>query len=132
MTGEICAREVKIQYLAHVSKCAIVADKRKIEFPALPETEFAEVVLQLNNQSAKEYVVELVPPLAALSGLTVNPLVKNLKPGRATLVQIKYDSDFRDLSYNSLDAALNPKKKQADQVPDGMVAVNRKLAAKIA
>ena len=77
-------------------------------------------------------MVELVPPLSALSGLTVNPLVKNLKPGRATLVQIKYDSDFRDLSYNSLDAALNPKKKEAYQVPDGMVAVNKKLAAKIA
>lgn len=86
MTGEICAREVKIQYFAQVSKCPIAADKRKIEFPALPETEFAEVVLQLNNQSQKEYVVELVPPLSALSGLTVNPLVKNLKPGRATLV----------------------------------------------
>jgi len=51
MTGEICAREVKIQYFAQVSKCPIVSDKRKIEFPALPETEFSEVVLQLNNQS---------------------------------------------------------------------------------
>lgn len=111
MTGEICAREVKIQYMAHVSKCPIVADKRKIEFPALPETEFAEVVLALKNQSQKEFVVELVPPLAAVSGLTVNPLVKNLKPGAATLVQVKYDSDFRDLTFRSLDAALNPKKK---------------------
>lgn len=31
-----------------------------------------------------------------------------------------------------MDAALNPKKKEAYQVPDGMVTVNKKLAAKIA
>lgn len=96
--------------MASVSKCPIASDKRKIEFPALPETEFAEVVLQLNNSTQKEYIVELVPPLNAVSGLTVNPLVKNLKPGRATLVQIKYDSNFRDLTHQGLEAALNPKK----------------------
>lgn len=77
-------------------------------------------------------MVELVPPLSALSGLTVNPLVKHLEPGRAALVQIKYDSDFRDLSYHSLDAAVNPRKTEAYQVPDGMVAVNKRLAARIA
>jgi hypothetical protein len=65
--------------------------------------------------------------MSALSGLTVNPLVKNLKPGRATLVQIKYDSDFRDLTYTSLDNALNPQKSEAAKVPDGMVTVNKKL-----
>jgi hypothetical protein len=45
MAGTICAREIKILYMASVSKCPIGSDKRKIEFPALPETEFAEVVL---------------------------------------------------------------------------------------
>lgn len=49
MTGNICARELKIQYFASVTKCPIVSDKMKLEFSALPETEFAEVVLQLNN-----------------------------------------------------------------------------------
>lgn len=86
----------------------------------------------MNNQSQKEYVVELVPPLQALSGLSVNPLVKTLPAGRATLVSIKYDSDFRDLSHASLDAALNPKKQEQFEIPAGLVAVNKKLAAKIA
>lgn len=49
ITGKICARELKINYLANVMKCPIVADKRKVEFQALPETEFGEVVLSLTN-----------------------------------------------------------------------------------
>lgn len=51
ITGKICARELKINYIANVSKCPLVTDKRKIEFPCLPETEFNEVVLQLSNVS---------------------------------------------------------------------------------
>lgn len=49
MTGNICARELKIQYFASVTKCPLVSDKMKLEFTSLPETEFCEVVLQLNN-----------------------------------------------------------------------------------
>lgn len=45
MTGNICARELKIQYFATVTKCPLVSDKKKIEFCSLPETEFAEVVV---------------------------------------------------------------------------------------
>jgi hypothetical protein len=45
ITGKICAREIKINYTANVMKCPIVADKRKIEFQALPQTEFGEVVI---------------------------------------------------------------------------------------
>ena len=51
ITGKICARELKINYIANVTKCPLVTDKRKIEFPCLPETEFNEVVLQLSNVS---------------------------------------------------------------------------------
>ena len=51
ITGKICARELKINYFANVSKCPLVSDKRKIEFSCLPETEFAEVVVQLSNVS---------------------------------------------------------------------------------
>ena len=69
--------------------------------------------------------------MTAVSGLTVNPLVKNLKPGKATLVQIKYDSDFRDLTHAGLEAALNPKKGADQHLPLGMVAVNKSLKKKI-
>ena len=49
LTGNICAREVKVNYFASVAKCPIVSNKNKIEFCALPETEFAEVILHLTN-----------------------------------------------------------------------------------
>jgi hypothetical protein len=54
ITGKICAKELKINYMANVMKCPIVSDKRKIDFQALPETEFGEVVLSLTNHSQKE------------------------------------------------------------------------------
>jgi len=75
ITGKICAREIKINYQANVTKCPLLSDKRKIEFPALPEEEFCEVVLQLQNLSSKEQMVEIVPPNSKISGLMVNPLV---------------------------------------------------------
>lgn len=33
-----------------------------IEYPALPENEAKEVVLELKNNSTKNYIVEIVPP----------------------------------------------------------------------
>lgn len=92
-------REVKIPYLVNVTKCPISSDKYKIEFPCLPEGEFSESVIELTNQSGKNYTVEVVPPMQALSGLTVNPLVKPIEAGKSTLVSVKFDSSFRDLSY---------------------------------
>ena len=45
ITGKITAREIKLPYTCSVVKCPIRTDKSKIEFPCLPETEFAEVVV---------------------------------------------------------------------------------------
>lgn len=70
-----------------------------MEFPSLPEAEFAEVVLTLNNQTNKNYMIELVPPNPKLSGLMVNPLVQSLAAGKSTLVSVKYTSKFRDLTH---------------------------------
>jgi hypothetical protein len=80
-------------------KCPIESDKSKIEFPCLPETESAEVVLQLNNTSSKNYTFEVVPPKPSVSGIIVNPLFKPLPANKSTLVSIKYESAFRDLTY---------------------------------
>ena len=51
ITGEACVREVKVPYLANVTKCPITSDKYKVEFPCLPEGEFAESVIELTNTS---------------------------------------------------------------------------------
>jgi hypothetical protein len=75
ITGLIQARELKLGYSVNVSKCPLSSDKKKLEFPALPEKEFAEIVLTLSNTSTKAYTIELVPPNPKLSGLMVNPLV---------------------------------------------------------
>jgi hypothetical protein len=99
ITGKICVRELKLHYSTVVTKCPLVADKQKIEFPALPETEFNEVVLTVNNNSSKDYMIECVPPNSKLSGLTVNPLVNTIKAGGGGLVSIKYNSKFRDLTW---------------------------------
>ena len=71
-----------------------------------------------------------MPPHPTLSGLIVNPLVKDLEAGKATLVSIKYNSKFRDLTHKALEDVINP----VDQpiAPIGMVKVNRKLAARLA
>jgi len=55
--------------MANVTKCPLIIDKRKIEYPALPQTEFSEVVLNINNSSTKDLIVELVPPPTLLSGI---------------------------------------------------------------
>ena len=84
-----------------MTKCPITSDKYKIEFPCLPEGEFSESVVELSNQSGKSYTIEVVPPTGAMSGLTVNPLVKPMEAGKSTLVSVKFDSRFRDLTYKS-------------------------------
>ena len=101
ITGAACVREVKVPYLANVTKCPIVSDKYKIQFPCLPQGEFAESVVELTNKSVKNYTVEVVPPMKGVSGLTVNPLVKPIEAGKSTLVSVKFDSAFRDLTYKS-------------------------------
>ena len=108
MTGRICARELKIPFNVEVIKCPLKVDKQKIEFPALPKSEFAEVVVTVQNTSHEDYMVEIVPPNKMISGLTVNPLVKSLEPGKSTLVSIKYDSQFRDLSHRLMKEMNNP------------------------
>ena len=37
--------------MTNVIKCPLILDKKKIEYPALPQTEFSEVVLNINNSS---------------------------------------------------------------------------------
>ena len=92
ITGDIQSREVKVPYVANVVKCPLTTDKAKIEFPALPENENKEIVLELKNSSQKNLMVELVPPNFKLSGLIVNPLVAPLAGGKSTLVSVKYVS----------------------------------------
>ena len=116
--------------MANVTKCPLIIDKRKIEYPALPQTEFSEVVLNINNSSTKDLIVELVPPPTLLSGIQVNPLVKTLIAGKGGLFSIKYHSKFRDLTHATLDEWINPKKNE-DQLAPGMVLANKKLAARI-
>lgn len=129
ITGKISARELKVPYCVNVSKCPLSTDKMKIEFPALPEEEFNEVVLSLTNNTQKEYNIELVPPNPQLCGLMVNPLVKELPAGKATLVSIKYTSKFRDFT-NKVLTEINQAKGKFE-VPPGMVKVNKKLQARI-
>ena len=84
-----------------MTKCPITSDKYKIEFPCLPEGEFSESVIELSNKSGKNYTVEVVPPVNTVSGLTVNPLVKPIEAGKSTLVSVKFDSRFRDMTYQT-------------------------------
>ena len=130
ITGEACVREVKLPFIANVTKCPIASDKYKIEFPCLPVSEFSEVVLELSNVSNKGYTVECVPPMNELSGLTVNPLVQPIEGGKSTLVSIKYNSDFRDLNYKMMNDFVGPASEPKNE---GLMKgiKNKRLAAKI-
>lgn len=112
-------------------KCPIVSDKSKIEFPCLPETEYSEVVLQLNNESNRNFTFEVVPPNPKVSGIIVNPLVKPLPANRSTLVSIRYESAFRDLGYWTMKDLNKPQEEET--APKGLIqgARNKKLEARI-
>jgi hypothetical protein len=122
---------LKIPYTANVSKCPLVADKAKLEFPALPENEHKEIVLEIKNASAKNLMMEVVPPNFYLSGLLVNPLVVPLSAGRSTLLSVKYHSEFRDFNAAALEDLYKPKFNEGAEIPKGMVARNRKLAERL-
>ncbi len=125
ITGQLAAREIKLPYTCSVLKCPIRTDKSKIEFVSLPETEYSEVVIQLSNDSTKNYMVELVPPNLRITGLLVNPLVTELKAGKSALVCIRYNSDFRDLTYQRMQELFN-KENFGDNKP-GIGIRNKKL-----
>ena len=98
ITGQLCARELKVPFVANVTRCPIQADKTKIEYQALPEGESKEIIVELRNTSQKMMMIELVPPNFQLSGLIINPLVIPMSQGRQALVSIKYVAGFRDLT----------------------------------
>jgi hypothetical protein len=128
ITGKIQAREVKLPFTCSVVKCPIRTDKSKIEFPCLPETEFSEVVVQVTNDSQKNYMVELVPPNIKIAGLIVNPLVTDLKAGRSALICIRYNSEFRDLSLKKMEELFKPKE---NLIKPGIGVRNKKLEERI-
>jgi len=131
ITGELCVRELKLPYACSVVKCPINTDKCKIEFPCLPESESSEVVVQMQNESKdRTYLLETVPPNLQLSGIIVNPLVTSLAPGRSTLISIKYNSKFRDITYETMDELYKPKELEPEHIP-GMTVRNKKLEEKI-
>jgi len=125
-------REVKLPYLVNVTKCPITSDRYKIEFPCLPEGEFAESVVELTNQSGKNYTIEVVPPMKSLSGLTVNPLVKPIEAGKSTLISVKFDSKFRDLTYQNYEEIMTPAKTLENKNTGiARAGKNKKLEEKI-
>jgi hypothetical protein len=65
--------------------------------------------VQFTNTSAKDYIVETVPPHPDVCGLMVNPLVIDLKSGRSALVCIRYKSEFRDLTLKKMEELFKPK-----------------------
>jgi len=91
-----------------------------MEFPSLPENETQEIVFEVSNPTQKNYLIEFVPPNPKLSGLMVNPLVKELPGGRSGLISIKYTSLFREFTAKALEDLLKPVTKE-DEVPKGMV-----------
>ena len=116
----------------NVTKCPITSDRYKIEFPCLPEGEFAESVIELTNVSAKNYTFEAVPPMNTLSGLTVNPLVQPIEAGKSTLVSVKFDSKFRDLTYQSYEDIMAPVKTLSTKSTGiAKAGRNKKLEEKI-
>jgi len=66
-----------------------------------------------------------------VSGLIVNPLVKPIEAGKSTLISVKYDSEFRDLTYARMNEIVKP--AQNAQKATGMItgAKNKRLTEKV-
>lgn len=74
----------------------------------------------------------MVPPNPRLSGLMINPLVSIIKPGSGTLVSLRYNSKFRDLTYQVMEDLSKPQRSDKNnEIVPGLVNVNKKLAARL-
>lgn len=86
--------------------------------------------MELQNTSQKNYTVEVVPPLYKVSGILVNPLVKQLEAGRSTLVSVRFDSKFRDIDYRVMNSIMEPEIQESKNT--GLVSVrNKRLEERI-
>lgn len=74
----------------------------------------------------------MVPPNPRISGILINPVVSIIKAGSGSLVSMRYNSKFRDLTYQVMQDLGKPLRSDngKDQIP-GLVTVNKKLAAKL-
>lgn len=73
-----------------------------------------------------------MPPTKEISGLTVNPLVKPIEAGKSTLVSVKFDSKFRDLTYAAYEEMTAPKKSEETKATGlSKTGRNKKLEEKI-
>lgn len=64
-----------------------------------------------------------------VSGIVVNPLVTEIKPGKSALVSVKYNSSFRDLNHNQMEELFKPKEKEPTNA--GLGVRNKKLEERL-
>ena len=116
VTGDICSREVKVNFKANVIRMPLKISKTLIIMPPLPEKESVEIITQIENPTSKTYSVVLIPPNTKLSGLMITPVVMQIQPQKSKLVSIKFNSEFRDFNRTILEeikeAELKFKKEQ--------------------
>lgn len=101
-TGDLCAKELRIPYAAKLQSSPILFSSYKLEFPATPRGETTEFSLTVSNSSKKlPFSLEIIPPLTAISGLSITPVViPKLSPGEFTRIIVKFASDFRGIPEN--------------------------------
>ena len=102
VTGDICSREVKINYKVNIMRLPLKLAHKLIEFPGLPEKEEVEIVTQIQNPTSKTYMVELLPPKPQLSGIMLTPVVIQIPPQKASLISIKYKAAFREFNAQTM------------------------------
>lgn len=96
--GDICAREVRIPYVAKLSQCPLKFSRMRVDCPALPPGEAVEVLSEVQNISKKAaYAMEIVPPPFGVSGITVNPkVIPSLAISERKRIMLKFTADYRD------------------------------------
>jgi hypothetical protein len=111
ITGDICSREVKLNFKVNVMRLPLKLSNAQIEFPGLPEKETVEIVTQIENPTQKTYIVELMPPKHQLSGIMLTPVVMQIPPHKSALVSIKFTSAFREFNAMTLQKIQNDEDK---------------------
>ncbi len=69
MTGTYSTKEIRIPFLAEITKCPLEFSDLKLEFPVTQIEENHSVRVNVRNTSSKDYILEFFLPYFEVCGL---------------------------------------------------------------
>lgn len=88
-------------YQANVQKLPFKISAQKVDFKVLQPLETEVYILEVQNLTQSEHLVEIIPPELGLSGLRVTPSNQELSKEKVGKFGIQYHSDFRQITFEN-------------------------------